>query len=153
MKHYYPEDPYMRPRRRMLSHPVRSLFQVALIAYMGWAFRGCTEKPQTLAYRLNEKIRESPSRNEKLVDQEVDELYALKSHAHRHHPILEGCIHPKEVRLVWGEEQGRDYALVQFKNGHEYVIREQGLQERFDRWSGLEKEAEKEAKEFKGDEK
>ncbi len=76
----------------------------------------------------------------------MGELYALKSKAHRHHPVLEGCVHPREVRLIWGEEQGKDYAVVQLKNGHEYVVREEGLQERFDRFSGLEKEVKGDAK-------
>ncbi len=146
MKHYYP-DPY--PRRSALSHPVRSLMQIALVAYAGWAFRGCTEKPQTLAYRLNQRVSEAPARNESLIDQEVDALYALKSKAHRRHPVLEGCVHPKEVRLLWTEERGKDYALVQLKNGHEYVVREEGLQERFDRFSSFEKEV----KNAKGDDK
>ncbi|MEK6963282.1 MAG: hypothetical protein AABX70_02555 [Nanoarchaeota archaeon] len=137
MKHYYPNP---HPRRSALSHPIRSLVQIALVAYMGWAFRGCTEKPQTLAYRLNQRVSEAPARNENLVNQEMDELYLLKSKAHRHHPVLEGYVHPREVRLIWAEERGKDYAIVQLKNGHEYVIREEGLQERFDRLSSLEKE-------------
>ena len=65
----------------------------------------------------------------------------MKNRAHRHHPVLEGCIHPKEVRLVWGEEQGKDYTLVQLRNGHEYIIRQEGLGERFDNFSSLEKKA------------
>src|SRR3989338_11011484 len=127
MREYYP-----RPRRGLLSHPIRSLATAIILIYGGWAFRGCVEKPETLAYRLNREIASRPTKYESLTDKEADELHGMKSRAHRHHPTLEGFIHPKDVRLIWAEDKGKDYALVQLRSGHEYAIRQDGLKERFD---------------------
>jgi len=133
MKQYYPE-----PRRRSLSHPVRSLLATAALVYSGWVFRGCAENPETVAYRLNRGIAKNPARYEALTDKELSALYALKGRVHRKHAVEDGCVHPSDVSLVWKDTEGKDCSVLQLRNGHQYALRRAGLQESLEPISGLE---------------